>query len=164
MGCSEVRSGASDKPCVVLRRPAAPASLNRQDSDSKKPKAEPQKPPAAAAPPVTRAPAGADASKAPADITQPASSQAAAGAASKSLLVAGDFAELDTPPTVFKKAVPNFPSQPVKKVSNSLSTRLPGPIYRFPVQISHILTMQRLLAAQAPHWIWIKACTALIPL
>lgn len=123
MDCAGSKTGASDDLCVAFCRPAAPASLHRQDSDSKKPKADPQKLLSAAAPPVARAPPGADASKTPADSAQPASSQAAAGAGSKSLLVAGDFAELDTPPTVFRKAAPKEPSQPARKVRSYMSTK-----------------------------------------
>lgn len=112
-----MRLRAFSELCNVCHRPAAPANLNRQDSDSKKPKAEPQKTPSAAAPPVAgKKPAGADVHKTAADSVQPAFSQAAAGAGSQSLLVASDFAELDTPPTVFQKAVPKEISQPAKKV------------------------------------------------
>ena len=102
--------------CDVFCRPAAPASLNRQDSDSKKPKAQPYNLASASALPVAAKPAGADVSRTAADSAQPASSQAAAGAGGKSLLVASDFAELDTPPTVFRKAPPKEAPQAAKKV------------------------------------------------
>ena len=104
--------------CDVFCRPVAPASLNRQDSDSKKPKAEPHQP-AGAAPPGAGKPAGADASRPAANGAQPASSQAAASPGGKSLLVASDFAELDTPPTVFRKAPPKESSQAAKKVGGA---------------------------------------------
>ncbi len=97
-------------------RPAAGPSLNRQDSDSNKIKADPRQASTASAPPGGPKPAGADESKPVAVGAEPAPQDAAVAAASKLLLVASDFAELDTPPVIFKKAPPK---EAAKKVSFS---------------------------------------------
>ena len=111
-------------------RLGAPQGLVRQDSDTKRPKAELQRDSStitnssAAKPPMTDSKAAdfskADVSKQAASTAgadkaqQPTSPGAAAAAASRGLLVASDFADLDTPPVPVKRAAPKEPPKKVQ--------------------------------------------------
>ena len=110
-------------------RLGATQGLERQDSETKRAKAELQRDSSTSASSVAARPPAADnkaanlsnvdvskptASAAAVDkARQPPSPSAAAAVGSRGLLVASDFADLDTPPVAVKRAAPKEPPKQV---------------------------------------------------
>ena len=98
----------------VFGRPAETSGAVKQERASKAPKMDPRKGPGAYAPPADAKPAAEDA-KSAADVAQPPSPGAAAGAG-KALLVASDFSELDTPAAIVRRLTPREGPPAAKQV------------------------------------------------